>query len=185
VTYVAKDWATWNEQHPYIPHPRQSAGDGPHQAQSAKWEPSEELKADILDYTEGYNSSPALDNAVREGPQTAPEISRGLMVQEGDFNTIVNGMKEGESVQLPPTSWSSDPAVAAEFASKESPSTAGYDELTHSITFNLDAGAKGIDIAPYAMEDFAYQKEWLVAGNYTVKSVEVSGTSAVIGLGVK
>jgi hypothetical protein len=33
---VAKDWASWNEQHPYIPHPRESAGPGPHQAQSPK-----------------------------------------------------------------------------------------------------------------------------------------------------
>jgi hypothetical protein len=32
--YLAKDWTAWNEQHPYEPHPRQSAGDGPHQAQS-------------------------------------------------------------------------------------------------------------------------------------------------------
>lgn len=33
---VAKDWASWNEQHPYVPHPRESAGPGPHQAQSPK-----------------------------------------------------------------------------------------------------------------------------------------------------
>jgi len=145
-------------------------------SEEKSWEPSEKIKEHIEMYTIDSQMSYTLVDAIKEGPQTAPSLFRGINIEtEEERQQVISDLQKEKVVEFPPTSWSSNREIGELFSTVDAPS-GGYGK--YGVIFELDAGAKGINFEPYATEDFAYQKEWGVAGKFEVKSVSESTNPA-------
>jgi hypothetical protein len=140
---------------------------------------SEEVQNDAWRYTATNDMSVALANAALDSQTPAPELYRGMMVDEKAFKDISGQMAVGSEIRMPASSFSESAAVGNQFASPESPTS--YDG-SHSVLITVESGAPGLNIEPFADEEWAYQKEWLAGGDFKVTSQEISGTTMKIGI---
>jgi hypothetical protein len=120
-----------------------------------------------LDYVEGEYREPYITGAkeMAELVATNPidaELWRGVSVEGSDLfgegNSGLRGweaIKPGMTFDGIPSSWSRDRGVADVFA--HGSSFPGGEAVLH-----LDPGAHGLDIAPFAADEYAWQKEVVV-----------------------
>jgi len=131
---------------------------------------TEKQKQEINSYTvENLPISKELEATVRASQQTAPVMYRGMTMDYSDAKTLLDEMKVGKEIDFPVTSWSESQEIGYQFAGREAPT--GWNGGA-SVIMQLEAGAKGVNVEPYANEEFKYQKEWLLSGKFEVTSVD-------------
>jgi ADP-ribosyltransferase exoenzyme len=108
----------------------------------------------------GCPSRKQLEEIAKRANEKAPELWRGIQVDDEDYSKLMKSLQVGETVKLPFSSWSRKKLVGEQFASEDSPM--GYDEGDKHVVFHIPQGARGVNAEPYAIEDFKYQAEWLI-----------------------
>ena len=122
-------------------------------------------------------------------PIKAEALYRGMAMKPGDLKTFLKKFKQGNNVELPIASFSSDPSVATGFANNVDNDNALIDKSNNqavvikvvnsknqfngfSMNANIDNVKSPNSMAPYS--NWAYQEEVLLPSNnlYKVKNIE-------------
>jgi hypothetical protein len=113
-----------------------------------------------------------------ESQTSDKSLHRGMTFNKEDFEKFVGQIKVGKTFKAFGTSWSESKSVGKEFASDNAPSGSMGD---YSVVMEIQSGAKGLYIAPWADEMWRYQKEWYVADSkYKVVGFSRRGKRAKI-----
>ena len=144
-----------------------------------KFFPDEKLINAIKNYTFGGGDFRIIKHYANLESQTSDKsLHRGMTFSEEDFEKFVGQIKVGKTFKAFGTSWSESKSVGKEFASDNAPSGSMGD---YSVVMEIQSGAKGLYIAPWADEMWRYQKEWYVADSkYKVVGFSRRGKRAKI-----
>lgn len=129
-----------------------------------------ELIKEIGTYTLNGVWGGKLIATVESAPQTSSKpLHRGMTMGEKEFSELVDSVKVGRSIRAG-GSWTESLDVAKEFASEESPAMS---QGEYSVVITVKGGARGLHVAPFATEEFAYQKEWLIPNGRKMRVTSV------------
>lgn len=99
--------------------------------------------------------------ADRKPHQSKKPIYRGMVIEEEDLDSFISEIKVGKAVDLG-GSFTEDREVAEEFASEDSLTmTEDFENATY-VLVTVKAGARGLHVEPYSVEEHKYQKEWIM-----------------------
>ena len=125
---------------------------------------SDKEKEDLNTWSEiadgmGGPSRDALEKIALKANEKAPELFRGIQLEPQDYRELMTSLRVGATIKLPFSSWSENRMVGEQFASEDSPMGFMGEK---GVVFHIAEGTRGVSIAPYAVEQFQYQKEWLI-----------------------
>ena len=125
---------------------------------------SDKEKEDLNTWSEeadgmGSPSRGALEKIALKANEKAPELFRGIQLEPQDYRELMKSLKVGATIKLPFSSWSENRMVGEQFASEDSPMGIMGEK---GVVFHIAEGTRGANVAPYAVEQFQYQKEWLI-----------------------
>jgi hypothetical protein len=108
-----------------------------------------------------------LSNALDNAPSVDQTLYRGVAVEGSDVAALFDAMKEGDTIDMGPSSFSLDRKIAKGYVQK-------------GVLFEVEPGALGVPIGDVSL--FADEKEVVSGGRFVVEDIDRSDPITVVKL---